>query len=79
MAGRRLTVRASMTEVIVFCDGSEAARHPRSWARADVRLLPAHARELRLARDAAKALSAGDVTVDVAQLSDYDELTGLAG
>jgi len=38
-----------------------------------------HARELRLARDAAKALRAGDVTVDVARLSDYDELTGLAG
>jgi hypothetical protein len=54
LAGRRLTVRASMTEVIVCCDGSEVARHPRSWARADVRLLPAHARELRLARDAAK-------------------------
>lgn len=79
LAGRRLAVRASLTEVIVFCDGSEAARHPRSWARADVRLLPQHARELRLAREATKALTAGDVPVDVARLSDYDELTGLAG
>lgn len=79
LAGRRLAVRASLREVLVFCDGSEAARHPRSWARADVRLLPAHARELRLARDAAKALTAGDVTVDMARLSDYDALTGLTG
>ena len=79
LTGRRLAVRASLTSVIMFCDGSEAARHPRSWARADVRLLPQHARELRLARDAAKALRAGDVAVDVARLSDYDELTGLAG
>lgn len=79
LAGRRLAVRASLTEVTVFCDGSQAARHPRSWARADVRLLPQHARELRLAREAAKALSAGDISVDVARLADYDELTGLAG
>jgi transposase len=79
LAGRRLAVRASLTEVRVFCDGTEASRHPRSWARADVRLLPQHARELRLARDAAKALTAGDVEVDVARLSDYDALTGLAG
>ena len=60
-------------------DGSEVARHRRSWARADVRLLPQHARELRLARDAARALTAGDVKVDVARLADYDALTGLAG
>ena len=79
LAGRRLAVRASLSEVLVFCDGTEAARHPRSWARADVRLLPAHARELRLAREAAQALTAGDVTVDVARLADYDALTGLAG
>ena len=79
LAGRRLAVRASLREVIVFCDGVEAARHQRSWARADVRLLPAHARELRLAREASRALVAGDVSVDTARLSDYDELTGLAG
>ena len=79
LAGRRLAVRASLTDVAVFCDGSEVARHRRSWARADVRLLPAHARELRLARDAARALTAGDVKVDVARLADYDALTGLAG
>lgn len=79
LAGRRLAVRASLTEVLVFCDGTEAARHPRSWARADVRLLPQHARELRLAREAATALGAGEVEVEVARLADYDELTGLAG
>lgn len=79
LAGRRLAVRASLTEVIAFCDGSEAARHPRSWARADVRLLPAHARELRLAREAKQALTAGDLTVATASLADYDALTGLAG
>lgn len=79
LAGRRLAVRASLTDVAVFCDGSEVARHLRSWARADVQLLPQHARELRLAREAARALTAGDVKVDVARLADYDALTGLAG
>jgi transposase len=79
LAGRRLAVRASLTEVLVFCDGSQVARHPRSWARADVRLLPQHARELRLAREAKSALVAGDPTVATARLADYDALTGLAG
>lgn len=79
LAGRRLAVRAPLTEVLVFCDGSEAARHPRSWARADVRLLPQHARELRLAREAKRALVAGDPDVATASLTAYDELTGLAG
>ena len=79
LAGRRLAVRASLTEVLVFCDGTEAARHPRSWVRADVRLLPQHARELRLAREAQQALLAGDPDVAKASLSAYDELTGLAG
>jgi transposase len=79
LAGRRLAVRASLTEVVVFCDGSEVARHHRSWAKADVRLQPQHARELRLAREAKQALAAGDLTVDTARLADYDALTGLAG
>lgn len=79
LAGRRLAVRASLTDVLVFCDGTEAARHPRSWARADVRLQPQHARELRLAREAKRALVAGDPSVATASLADYDALTGLAG
>lgn len=31
--GRFVDVAASLTEVIVFCDGSVVARHPRSWAK----------------------------------------------
>ena len=75
LAGRRLAVRASLTEVVMFCDGAEVARHARSWARADVRLAPAHARELRLAREAQQALAVGEVTVETAALSAYDALT----
>lgn len=79
LAGRRLAVRASLSEVVVFCDGEQVCRHRRSWARADVRLLPAHARELRLAREAKQALAAGDITVQAAPLAAYDVLTELAG
>lgn len=79
LAGRRVAVRTSMEQVLVFCDGSEVARHPRSWAKADVRLLPSHARELRLAREAKRSLAAGDLTVEVAELTAYDALTGLVG
>lgn len=83
LAGRRLAVRASLNEVRVFCDGEQVTVHPRSWARADVRLLPQHARELRMAREATRALATADVKrdveVDTARLTDYDALTGLAG
>lgn len=79
LAGRRLAVRTSLSEVVVFCDDDQVCRHQRSWARADVRLLPAHARELRRAREAKQALAAGDLTVQAAPLSAYDALTDMAG
>ena len=75
-ARRRLAIRASLEQVRVFCDGEQIAAHARSWARADVVLAPAHARELRLAREAQRALDAGDVQVDPPNLPAYDELAG---
>lgn len=79
LAGRRLAARTSLSEVVVFCDDDQVCRHQRSWARADVRLLPAHARELRRAREAKQALAAGDLTVQAAPLGAYDALTDMAG
>jgi hypothetical protein len=75
-ARRRLAVRASLQQITVFCDGEQIATHARSWARADVVLAPAHARELRQARQAQRALDAGDVQVDPPNLPAYDELAG---
>lgn len=75
-ARRRLAVRASLEQIAVFCDGDQVAAHDRSWARADVVLAPAHARELRLAREAQRALDAGDVQVAPPNLPAYDELAG---
>jgi transposase len=79
-AGRRLGVRASLKHVAVFCDGEQVAGHDRSWARADVVLAPAHARELRQAREAQRRLEAGDASsgldVQAPDLGAYDELAG---
>jgi hypothetical protein len=74
LAGRRLQVRASLEEVVVSCEHDEVARHRRSWVNADVVLAPAHARELRLARQARQTLAAGDIAVQAPSLSAYDEL-----
>lgn len=74
LAGRRLGVRLSPTEVVVGCEGVEVARHARSWVPADVVLAPAHARQLRLAREAAGRLAAKDVQVAQADLGAYDQL-----
>lgn len=78
LAGRRLTVTLSLTEVILFCDGEQVARHRRSWVRADVVLAGVHARELRLAREATAALTADEtaqgLVVESPSLTAYDEL-----
>lgn len=78
LAGRRLSVTLSQTEVQVFCEGEPVTRHARSWVRADVVLAAAHARELRLAREATAALAAGEtareLVVQRPSLAAYDEL-----
>jgi transposase len=76
LCDRRLSVRTSLAEVVVYLEGSEIARHRRSYVPADVVLAPAHARALRLSREAKDRLSSGDVDVEVPDLSRYDELAG---
>lgn len=78
LAGRRLGVRLSLTEVTVSCEGAEVARHTRSWVPADVVLAPAHARQLRQAREAAARLAARDPEVATADLGRYDTLAEVA-
>jgi hypothetical protein len=76
LVGRRLAVRTSLTEVVVYLGGEEIARHRRSYVPADVVLHPAHARALRLAREAEGQLSRGDVELEVPDLTRYDALVG---
>jgi len=74
---RHAAVRLSLTDVWVYIDGEEIAHHSRSYVPADVVLDPAHARALRLQRNATRRLAAGDVVVPVADLTRYDALVGL--
>jgi hypothetical protein len=73
-SGRRLQVRVSTTEVLVFSEGAEIARHRRSYAPADVVLDPTHARQLRLARDAQQRLHHSDPQLPAPDLARYDAL-----
>jgi transposase len=74
LAGRRLAVRLSLTEVVVSCEDVRVAHHRRSWVPADVVLAPGHARELRLARQATARLATRDPDVTAPDLARYDQL-----
>ncbi len=76
LARRRVQVRVSPQEVIVHLEGSQIARHRRSYAPADVVLDPRHARALRLAREATSRLERGDVDLGTIDLGRYDDLAG---
>lgn len=76
-AGRRVQLSASLREVVAFLDGAELARHARSYVPADVVLAPAHARALRLARDAKRRLQTADAVMPGADLARYDTAVGI--
>jgi transposase len=78
LARRRVQVRISPREVVVHLEGSEIARHARSFAPADVVLDPRHARALRLAREARSRLRPGDVELEAPDLARYDHLAGIS-
>ena len=75
--GRRVQLRLSLREVVAFLDGDELARHHRSFVPADVVLDPAHARALRLAREAKQRLEAADVAMPPVDLARYDAAVGV--
>ncbi len=74
LSGRRVQARVSWSEVMVFSEGREIARHRRSFVPADVVLDPRHARALRLAREAEGRLRAADPEVPEVDLARYDDL-----
>jgi transposase len=74
LSGRRLQIRVSTTQVAVFSEGVEIARHHRSYVPADVVLDATHARQLRLARDAHQRLRDTDPQLPAPDLARYDAL-----
>lgn len=75
--GRRVAARVSPTEVRLSCEGTEIARHRRSFVPADVVLAAAHGRAIRLAREARDRLVAGDPELPRVDLARYDALVGV--
>jgi hypothetical protein len=73
-SGRRLGVRVSVSEVVIFSEGTQVARHRRSFIPADVVLAPAHVRALRLAREAKERLEGADAEIPDVDLTRYDAL-----
>lgn len=78
LSGRRLQVRSSWEQVVIFSEGQEIARHRRSFVPADVVLDAAHARALRLAREAEGRLRAADPEIPAVDLARYDALAEMA-
>jgi hypothetical protein len=78
LVGRRVRLVASLTEVSVFADGDELARHARSYVPADVVLAPAHARALLREQAARRRMATKDVTLPVVDLARYDAAVGVA-
>ena len=78
LTGWRVQARVSPTEVVVFCEGHQIARHVRSFVPADVVLDPVHARQLRLARDAYWRLQHRDRDIEPVDLARYDTLVEMS-
>lgn len=78
LVGRRVQILGSLTEVAVLHEGREIARHRRSYVPADVVIAPAHARALRLAREARARLDSGSLELDEIDLSRYDAIAEAA-
>jgi transposase len=77
LVNRRVQARVSPSEVTIFSEGTEIARHRRSYVPADVVLAPAHARALRLAREARQRLETADPHIPEVDLARYDALAGV--
>lgn len=77
LSGRRVQLTVSLREVVVFADHAQIARHARSYVPADVVVDPAHARALRLARDATRRLVASDPVMPAVDLARCDAAVGI--
>jgi transposase len=72
--GRRVAVKVGPSMITLSSEGEEIARHRRSFVPADVVLDPVHGRAIRLAREAADRLAAGDPELPAVDLGRYDSL-----
>jgi transposase len=73
---RRLSVRLSLSELAIFCEGRQVAAHARSYVPADVVREPEHMRALAAAQAARRRLKGGEPELPAIDLARYDALIG---
>ena len=73
---RRLSVRLSLAELAIFCEGRQIAAHARSYVPADVIRDPEHMAALAAAKDAQRRLRHGEPELPAIDLARYDALLG---
>jgi transposase len=78
LSGRRVQVRSSPTQIVIFLESSEIGRHRRSYVTADVVIAPEHARALRQERKARARLNDAGVELPEIDLARYDALAEAA-
>jgi hypothetical protein len=72
-------VKAGLDEVLVFCEGTEVARHVRCWAHHQTITDPVHSAAAGAARLTAcrEPAENGEVEVEQRQLDTYDRIFGV--
>ena len=76
LAGRRVAVRLGLSELAVFCEAREVARHARSYVPADVVRNAEHMSALAAAQAAQRRLRHGEPELPAVDLARYDALVG---
>ena len=76
--GRRVDIRADLTEVIVTCAGEVVARHERSFVPHRVVTDPAHDAARDALRHRRVAIKAVEADVEIRDLDTYDQIFGVA-
>jgi len=73
---RRLQVRLSPTDLVIFCEGRMVAQHARSYVPCDVVRDGEHMAALAAAQEAQRRLRGGEPTLEPVDLGRYDALVG---
>jgi transposase len=76
--GRRVDIRADLTQVTVTCAGELVARHERSFVPHRVVTDPAHDAAREAMRNRRAVIKPGDADVEIRDLDTYDQIFGVA-
>jgi len=77
-AGRRVCVHLGLSELSLFCEARQIARHAHSYVPADVVRDHEHMRALAAAQEAQRRLKGGEPELEAVDLARYDALLGVS-